>query len=89
MLNTSKTIRYTATLPELYIDELKEMAQAKVIPSVNYAIREALDGYLKQIKKNEYEAKLREAADDAAFMQRTMNCAEDFSCSDSEVQGEW
>ncbi len=89
MLNVSKTIRYTTTLPEMYIAELKEMAQAKVIPSVNYAIREALDDYLKQMKKNEYEAKIREAAKDNAFIQRTMQCAEDFSYSDSEVQGEW
>ncbi len=89
MLNASKTIRYTTTLPEMYIDELKEMAQAKVIPSVNFAIRAALDEYLKQMKKNEYEAKLREAANDNAFMQRTMQCADDFSFSDGEVQGEW
>ncbi|MDY3031032.1 MAG: hypothetical protein SOS24_04635 [Clostridia bacterium] len=89
MLNTSKTIRYTTTLPELYIDELKHMAQAKVIPSVNFAIRAALDEYLKQMKKNEYEAMLREAANDTAFMQRTLQCADDFSFSDGEVPGEW
>lgn len=64
------------------------MAQAKVIPSVNFVIRTALDEYLKQMKKNEYEAKLREAANDAAFMQRTLQCADDFSFSDGEVSGE-
>ena len=89
MLNTTKTIRYTTTLPSDYIDELKELAKQQQIPSVNFGIRQALDEYLKQIKKNEYDAKMKAAAQDKAFLSRTMKCAEDFSFSDSEVQGEW
>ena len=34
MLNTTKTVRYTATLPSDYIDELKQLAKAQQIPSV-------------------------------------------------------
>ena len=72
-----------------YIDELKQLAKKQQIPSVNYAIREAIDEYLKQAKKNEYNEQMKAAAKDRAFVERTMKCAEDFEYSDSEVQGEW
>lgn len=89
MLNTTKTVRYTATLPSDYIDELKQLVKTQQIPSVNFAIRQALDEYLKQAKKREYEEMMKAAAKDQSFMERTMKCAEDFSFSDGEVQGEW
>lgn len=89
MLNTAKTVRFTATLPSIYIDELKQLAKEQQIPSVNFAIRQALDEYLKQAKKREYDEMMKAAANDKAFVERTMKCAEDFSFSDSEVLGEW
>ncbi len=89
MLNTTKTVRYTATLPYNYIDELKQLAKQKQIPSVNFAIRQAVDEYLKQTKKREYDEMMKAAAKDKSFVERTMKCAEDFSFSDGEVQGQW
>ncbi len=89
MINTTKTVRFTATIPSIYIDELKQLAKEKQIPSVNFAIRQAIDEYLKQAKKHEYDEMMKEAANDRAFMERTMKCAKDFEFSDSEVQGEW
>ena len=64
MLNTTKTVRYTATLPSDYIDELKQLAKAQQIPSVNFAIRQALDEYLKQAKRREYDEMMKKAAKD-------------------------
>jgi|BioPla2DNA2_1021312.scaffolds.fasta_scaffold02014_18 metal-responsive CopG/Arc/MetJ family transcriptional regulator len=89
MKKYSETIRYTATLPSEYIDELKELVDTQKIPSVNYAIREAVEEYLVQAKKAKYNEQMKDAAKDEAFINRTMTCAEDFSFSDSEVQGEW
>ena len=86
---TPKTIRYTATLPYSYIDELKELVREKIIPSVNFAINEAVDEYLKDRKAAQYETSLKEAGKDKAFMTRTMSCAEDFSAVDGEVSGAW
>ena len=83
------TADYTATLPSEYIDELRQLAKSQQIPSVNFAIRQALDEYLKQAKKREYDEMMKAAAKDKSFMERTMKCAEDFSFSDSKVQGEW
>lgn len=89
MMNTTETTRYTATLPVCYLEELKTLAKTNQIPSVNFAIRQAIDDYLTQVKKKQYDAMMKEAAKDEAFMSRTTKCADDFSFADSEVQGEW
>ena len=86
---TSKTVRYTATLPLAYVNELKKLASEKFIPSVNSAINEALDEYLKDRKAVKYETLMKEAGQDKAFLTRTMCCAEDFNVVDGEVSGKW
>lgn len=86
---TQKTIRYIATLPLSYVNELKEMAKAKKIPSVNFAINKALDEYLKGQKAAQYAALMKEAGQDKEFLARTIGCSEDFSAIDSEVSGTW
>ena len=85
----TKTARYTATLPLAQFDQLKALAREKKIPSVNFAINEALDEYLKNQKAAQYEAMMREAGKDEEFLSRTLTCAEDFSAVDSEVAGAW
>lgn len=87
--NSLKTTRYTATLPVECLDELKTLAEEKRIPSVNFAIRQAIDNYLAQLHKEEYEEMMKQAASDEAFVARTMKCFDDFEYSDSEVDGEW
>lgn len=89
MMNAMETTRYTATLPVSYLEELKNLANTRQIPSVNFAIRQAVDDYLTQVKKRRYDAEMAEAAKDEAFLKRTMKCADDFSFADGEVQGEW
>jgi len=84
-----ETIRYTTTLPLDYVNELKLMAKEKKIPSVNFAINEALDAYLKNRKASHYADMMQEAGRDKAFLARTTNCAEDFEIVDSEVSGTW
>ena len=89
MMHNIKTTRYTATLPESFLDELKKLVKSHKVPSVNFAIRQAIDDYLMQIRKNQYDAMMKEAAKDEAFMNRTTKCNNDFVFADSEVQGEW
>ena len=86
---STKTIRYTATLPLDHVNELRELAKEKKIPSVNYAINAALDMYIREQKAAEYEAQMKKAGQDKAFLSRTMNCADDFNAIDSEVDGKW
>jgi len=89
MIMILKTVRYTATLPLAYVDELKELAKDRIIPSVNFAIKEALDEYLRDRKAAQYKTLMKEAGQDKAFLTRTMSCAEDFSSVDGEVSGKW
>ncbi len=83
------TSRVTATLPTEQVKMLKQLSLEHRIPSVNFAIRQAVDEYLKQLKKSQYETLMAEAANDDDFIQRTISCAEDFAYVDSEVTGEW
>ena len=89
MTSNKKTVRYTATLPEESLEELKALAKAQKIPSVNFAIKEAVGDYLKQLKKSEYEELMRQAGKDKDFLSRTIGRAEDFKTIDGEVTGEW
>ena len=84
-----QTTRITVTLPTEYLTQLMELARENVVPSVNYAVKEAVKAYLDQIKKMKYESLMAEAAEDKDFMKRTLDCANDFSYVDSEVPGEW
>ena len=68
---------------------LKELASEKKIPSVNFAVTEAVCEYLKEQKAAHYEALMKEAGHDKAFLARTTSCAEEFSAVDAEVSGKW
>ena len=85
----TKTVRYTATLPENCIDELRILAEENKVPSVNFAIKEAVDLYLGQMKKAAYEEQMRMAGQDKDFLARTIECANDFKAIDGEVLGSW
>jgi 3-deoxy-D-arabino-heptulosonate 7-phosphate (DAHP) synthase class II len=71
------------------MDELRALARKKEVPSVNHAILEAVSAYLKEKNEAMYEAAMREAARDKAFLARTAQCAEDFKHVDSEGLEEW
>jgi hypothetical protein len=79
-----ETVRYTATLPLTYVDELKKMAEEKVIPSVNFAINEALEEYMKNLKASRYESLMKEAGRDKVFLARTKSCTVDFEAVDAQ-----
>lgn len=89
MSKAKNTIKYTATLSETSVDELKMLAESKVIPSVNFAIREAIETYIIQTKKELYEKQMQEAAKDKLFLKRTIDSDVDFSIVDSEVDENW
>ncbi len=89
MTNNNRTVRYTASLPAEYIDELKLLAEEQAIPSVNFGIKAAIDDYLKRIKQTKYEAQMREAASDKDFLARTFTCDNDFITADNEISGQW
>jgi len=88
-MNNNASIKYTAVLPNEYVSELKNLAAKKIIPSVNYGIKRAVEKYLEQSRKERYEQDMREAAQDKEFLKRTVNAQKDFKFVDCEGMGEW
>jgi hypothetical protein len=81
----AKAIGYTATLPLNYVEELRAFAKEKKAVSINSAINEAVSEYLQNKKAVKYEAAIKAAANDNAFVKRTLLCVKDFKAIDSEV----
>jgi hypothetical protein len=90
MINTANSsIRYTTVLPVKYVEELKQLAAKKVISSVNNGIREAIEHYLAEAKREQYAKQMADAAMDQGFMERTFDAQASFKHVDSEVGGQW
>jgi len=83
------SIKYTTVLPKICIDELKTLADKKIVPSVSQGIRLAIENFVAAQKKQEYENLMKEAANDEAFVKRTMETQNDFSAVDEEGMGVW
>ena len=66
-MDNTETTRFTATLPESAVAELKKLVTSHQIPSVNYAIRQAVYDYLAQVRKRQYAQMMKEAAKDKAL----------------------
>lgn len=89
MSQSAKNIKYTAVLPSDYVKELKELASEKIIPSVNFGIRLAIENYISERKKELYQKQMKEAAKDEGFMKRTLETQDAFINVDNEVGGQW
>jgi len=87
--SSNANIRYTTVLPLNQVEELKELAEQKVISSVNYGIREAVAHYLVETKRELYALRMAEAAQDPEYINRTLDSQSAFSDVDGEVGGQW
>jgi len=87
MLN--QTVKYTAILPQDCVIELRNMAEKKIIPSVNQGIRIAVEDFLKAQSDSEYQRRMREASKDEGFIKRTIETMTAFEYVDAKVNGEW
>ena len=76
-------------LPAKYVAELKELASKKVIPSVNFGIRYAIEHYIAECKREQYILQMTEAVKDKGFMERTLNKQDVFKNADGEVGSQW
>ena len=87
MLNQFReaTVKYTAVLPQEYLDELRKMSENKMISSVNQAIRAAIGDFVAAHKKQEYLRAMQKAAKDKSFIERTMDSQQAFAALDAEV----
>jgi hypothetical protein len=85
----SQTIKYTAILPQDCVTELRNMAERKVIPSINQGIRIAVEDFVKARKETDYQRSMCEASKDKAFIRRMTDTMTAFEFADAKVDGEW
>ena len=73
MLQQRDSVKYTAVLPQEYLNELRRMTERNEIPSINQGIRTAVKDYVDAHRLSEYQREICEAAADKAFIKRTMD----------------
>jgi len=83
------SVKYTTVLPKVCIDEMKSMADKKIIPSVSQGIRLAIESFITIQKQQKYANSLKDAMNDNAFIKRTMDTQNDFAVVDEESVGSW
>ena len=88
------SVKYTTILPKTCIDELKNLADKKIVSSVNQGIRLAVENFVAIQKQQEYANLMQEAVSDESFIKRTMDAQNDFSAADMnsliyEEEGIW
>ena len=79
---------YTFSLPIELLTKLKEYSSAGHISSVNSAVKEAIETYVKTMEKQHLYLQMREAAQDPMFMEDLESVMYDFSYSDYEATKE-
>jgi predicted DNA-binding protein len=59
---------YTFSLPIDLLDRLKNFSSDGYIPSVNSAVKEAIESYVKNIEKQKLYNEMKTASEDPLFM---------------------
>jgi predicted DNA-binding protein len=85
---TRKTKNYTFSLPPELLDRLKKHAQKGYVPSVNSAVKEAIETYVVQIDKEYLRRQMEEAAENPDFINDLESTMADFSYADYETTGD-
>ena len=83
------SIKYTTVLPKICIDEMKDLADKKIVPSVSHGIRLAIENFIVAQRQQEYVNSLKDATNDNAFIKRTMDAQNDFEVVDEEGVRLW
>lgn len=82
---TQSVKNYTFSLPIDLLSKLKDYSNEGHIPSVNAAVKEAIEKYVKNIEKQKLYEKMEEAAKDPLFMNDLETAMNDFSYTDFEA----
>ena len=77
-----KTKNYTFSLPLDLLDRLKEHASTGNVPSVNFAVKEAIETYVVKIDKENLYKQMKKAAEDPLFMDDLESTMTAFSAAD-------
>ena len=79
---------YTFSLPIDLLSKLKDYSNNGYITSVNSAVKDALETYLKSLEKQKLYNDMKVAASDPMFMDDLTNSMNDFNYTDFELTKE-
>ncbi|HHY38750.1 MAG TPA: hypothetical protein GX507_07490 [Clostridia bacterium] len=82
----------TFTLPVPLLAKLRSLASSKKIPSVNSAVRQALEKYVAELERKDFRKAMAEAAQDPEFLRDLDDIQAAFDRADAEtarMMGEW
>ena len=79
---------YTFSLPIDLLNKLKKYSTEGYVPSVNAAVKDALESYVKQVEKHNLYNQMKTAAQDPMFMHDLEEVMNDFSYTDFEATKE-
>ncbi len=79
---------FTFSLPAELLNKLRNYAHSGYAPSVNAAVREALESYVLKLEKRELSEQMKAAAEDPLFIQDLEKAMSDFSYPDFEATEE-
>lgn len=83
-----KTKNFTFSLPPELLDRLKKHAQKGYVPSVNSAVKEAIESYVAKVDKEHLYCQMKEAAENPDFVEDLEAAMTDFSYVDYETTRE-
>lgn len=80
---------YTFSLPIELVDKIREYSKNGYISSMNFAVKEALESYVKDLDKEKLYKEMKKASNDPLFLSDLSQTMNDFSYTDSEqIKGE-
>ena len=79
----------TFALPVTMMDEIRQLAKKQYHSSINSLVREALERYLEEKRREEIRQDMLEASRDPLFLADVKGCAASFRHVDREGVPEW
>ena len=79
----------TFALPVTMMDEIRQLAKKQRHSSINSLVREALERYLEEKRREEIRHNMLEASCDPLFLSDVKNCTVAFRHTDREGLPEW
>jgi metal-responsive CopG/Arc/MetJ family transcriptional regulator len=83
-----QTVKSTISIPMQLKEEMQRYVSLKIVSSFSGGVSAAIEAYLKELRRLEYEKKMAEAAIDKAYIERTMDCQRETE-NLSGVPAEW
>ncbi len=84
-----QTVKSTINLPQVTMDQVKELVASKEFSSVTEVIKTGIELVLREKRKEWYESEMQNAWSDDNFKERTLSCQKDLDSIDEGVAELW